>query len=40
LLVKHILNRHRGALDIVSELGRGSTFTVRLGLADADASAS
>jgi two-component system, OmpR family, phosphate regulon sensor histidine kinase PhoR len=39
-LVKHILNRHRGALDIVSELGRGSTFTVRLGLADADASAS
>lgn len=29
-IVKHILNRHRGELDIVSELGRGSTFTVLL----------
>ena len=29
-IVKHILNRHRGKLDVDSELGRGSTFTVRL----------
>jgi two-component system phosphate regulon sensor histidine kinase PhoR len=29
-IVKHILNRHRGRLTITSELGRGSTFTVRL----------
>jgi two-component system phosphate regulon sensor histidine kinase PhoR len=36
-LVKHILNRHRGALEIASELGRGSTFAVRLDLANAAA---
>lgn len=29
-IVKHILNRHRGELDIQSEVGKGSTFTVRL----------
>jgi len=29
-IVKHILNRHRGRLQIDSELGRGSTFTIRL----------
>ncbi len=29
-IVKHILNRHRGELDIESEVGRGSTFTVVL----------
>ena len=29
-IVKHVLNRHRGTLDIASEVGRGSTFTVRL----------
>jgi two-component system phosphate regulon sensor histidine kinase PhoR len=29
-IVKHILNRHRGELAIVSELGRGSTFSVIL----------
>lgn len=29
-IVKHILNRHRGELDITSELGKGSTFTVTL----------
>src|SRR5262249_33271015 len=29
-IVKHILNRHRGRLDIASSLGRGSTFTVWL----------
>jgi two-component system phosphate regulon sensor histidine kinase PhoR len=29
-IVKHILNRHQGQLDIVSELGKGSTFTVIL----------
>ena len=29
-IVKHILNRHGGKLIIESELGKGSTFTVRL----------
>jgi len=29
-IVKHILNRHRGRLDISSTLGTGSTFTVLL----------
>jgi two-component system phosphate regulon sensor histidine kinase PhoR len=29
-LVKHILNRHRGRLQIESTLGQGATFTVRL----------
>jgi two-component system, OmpR family, phosphate regulon sensor histidine kinase PhoR len=29
-VVKHILNRHRGRLEIVSTLGQGSTFTVWL----------
>ncbi len=29
-IVKHILNRHRGRLEIVSTLGQGSTFTVWL----------
>jgi len=29
-IVKHILNRHRGRLDIASEIGKGSTFTVWL----------
>jgi two-component system, OmpR family, phosphate regulon sensor histidine kinase PhoR len=29
-IVKHILNRHRAKLIIASELGKGSTFTVRL----------
>ena len=31
-IVKHILNRHRGELEIESELGRGSRFTVWLPL--------
>ncbi|HEV2336411.1 MAG TPA: ATP-binding protein [Stellaceae bacterium] len=34
-IVKHILNRHRGRLDIASEIGRGSTFTVWLRAAGA-----
>ncbi len=34
-IVKHILNRHRGRLDIASEVGRGSTFTVWLRAAGA-----
>ena len=29
-VVKHILNRHRGRLEIASTLGQGSTFTVWL----------
>ena len=29
-IVKHIVNRHRGLLEIDSELGKGSTFTVYL----------
>jgi len=29
-IVKHILNRHRGRLDITSTIGQGSTFTVWL----------
>jgi two-component system phosphate regulon sensor histidine kinase PhoR len=29
-IVKHIVNRHRGRLRIVSEKGKGSTFTVVL----------
>ena len=35
-LVKHILNRHRGRLDIESKSGAGATFTVRLPAAPAD----
>ena len=34
-IVKHILNRHRGRLDIASTVGRGSTFTVSLRAAEA-----
>jgi two-component system, OmpR family, phosphate regulon sensor histidine kinase PhoR len=29
-IVKHIVNHHRGALNVASTLGKGSTFTVRL----------
>ena len=29
-IVKHILHRHRGRLSIVSEIGKGSTFTMRI----------
>jgi two-component system phosphate regulon sensor histidine kinase PhoR len=36
-LVKHILNRHRGRLQIESTLGAGATFTVRLPLSSAPA---
>ena len=35
-IVKHILNRHRGTLAIQSQVGRGSTFTVRLPVAGAE----
>ncbi len=34
-IVKHIVMRHRGELDIASQLGRGSTFTVTLDAAAA-----
>ncbi|MDP2618870.1 MAG: phosphate regulon sensor histidine kinase PhoR [Hyphomicrobiales bacterium] len=33
-IVKHILNRHRGSMQIASVPGEGATFTVRLNLAD------
>jgi two-component system phosphate regulon sensor histidine kinase PhoR len=33
-LVKHILNRHQGALSIDSKAGDGATFTVRLPLVE------
>jgi two-component system phosphate regulon sensor histidine kinase PhoR len=33
-IVKHIVERHRGQLDIVSQLGEGTTVTVALPLAD------
>ena len=36
-IVKHVLNRHRGRLDIASTLGQGSTFTVWLRAADTPA---
>jgi two-component system phosphate regulon sensor histidine kinase PhoR len=29
-IVKHILNRHRGELDVTSRVGHGSTFAVIL----------
>jgi two-component system phosphate regulon sensor histidine kinase PhoR len=38
-IVKHIVNRHRGRLDIASELGEGSVFTVSLRLAGDDGEA-
>ena len=34
-IVKHIVSHHRGALDIDSELGQGSVFTVHLPVAGA-----
>jgi len=38
-IVKHIVNHHRGLLEIDSELGRGSVFTIHLPMADAPATA-
>jgi two-component system phosphate regulon sensor histidine kinase PhoR len=32
-IVKHIINRHRGLLEIESEIGEGSTFTIHLRIA-------
>jgi two-component system phosphate regulon sensor histidine kinase PhoR len=36
-IVKHIINRHRGRLEIASELGEGSVFTVSLRIATVEA---
>jgi two-component system, OmpR family, phosphate regulon sensor histidine kinase PhoR len=36
-IVKHILNRHRGKMRIQSELGAGSSFTVRIPAASHEA---
>ena len=36
-IVKHIVERHRGRLDITSELGKGTRVVVRLPRAPADA---
>ncbi|TBR25847.1 MAG: two-component sensor histidine kinase, partial [Reyranella sp.] len=33
-IVKHVVNRHRGRLDIQSVPGKGSTFTVTLPASD------
>ena len=33
-IVKHLVNRHRGRLEIASRLGQGSTFTVCLRAAE------
>lgn len=35
-IVKHIVNRHRGRLEIASELGEGATFTVYLPAIEGD----
>jgi signal transduction histidine kinase len=37
-IVKHVAENHGGTVDVVSELNRGSTFTVRLPAARATAS--
>ena len=37
-IVKHIVERHRGKLDIASTLGKGTTVTIRLALAHDSAS--
>ncbi|BBC72695.1 two-component sensor histidine kinase [Altererythrobacter sp. B11] len=36
-IVKHIVERHRGTLDISSKLGRGTVVTIRLPLAEEEA---
>ena len=33
-IVKHIVNRHQGTLSIESEIGKGTTFTVRIPVAE------
>jgi two-component system phosphate regulon sensor histidine kinase PhoR len=38
-IVKHIVNRHRGGLQIESQLGEGSTFTIYLPVAVPEAAA-
>jgi two-component system sensor histidine kinase SenX3 len=38
-IVKHVAANHRGEVKLFSQVGRGSTFTLRLPLADADINA-
>lgn len=38
-IVKHIVERHRGRLDIESEVGKGTSITVRIPLIDEEAEA-
>lgn len=33
-IVKHVVERHGGSVEVASELGRGSTFTIRLPIGD------
>ena len=35
-IVKHVVESHRGSVEVESELGRGSVFTVRLPVLDGD----
>ena len=36
-IVKHVVNNHKGEVRVWSQLGKGSTFTIRLQQAPADA---
>ena len=33
-IIKHVVDRHGGSVDVESELGKGSKFTIRLPVAD------